>query len=79
MLRSRATHCLSGLNVGRSVCQDVLEDGLEGLEDLLALDARAQLDAQQAGERSRCPLLVAFTCRAAGGGRRTCSVTAVSK
>lgn len=66
MRKLGVTHCLPGLNVGRSVRQDVFEDGLQGLEHLLALDARAQLDAQQAGERSRCPLLVAFTCR---GGR----------
>lgn len=43
------THCLSGLNVSRPVSQDVFEDGLQGLEHLLALDTRAQLDAKQAG------------------------------
>lgn len=54
------THRLPGLNVGRSVRQDGFEDRLQGLEHLLALDARAQLDAQEAGQRRRRPLLLTF-------------------
>lgn len=54
------THRLSGLDVGRSVRQDGFEDRFQGLEHLLAFDARAQLDAQEAGQRSCRPLLLTF-------------------
>lgn len=54
------THRLPGLDVGRPVCQDGFEDRFQGLEHLLAFDARAQLDAQEAGQGSCRPLLFTF-------------------
>ena len=55
------THRLSGLDVGRRVRQDGHEERLQGLQHLLALDARAQLDAQQAGQGGRRALLLTLT------------------
>lgn len=43
------THSLSGLYVCWSISQDVFENGFQGFEHLLTLDAWAQLDTQQAG------------------------------
>ena len=67
-LMTSDTHCLSGLYVGWSVCQDVFEDGFQGLEHLLTLDARAQLDTQQAGQGSRRSLLFALAWHSDGWG-----------
>lgn len=59
--RPSDTHRLPGLDAGRPVRQDGFEDWLQGLEHLLAFNARAQLDAQEAGQRSCRPLLLTFT------------------
>lgn len=54
------SHRLSGLDVGRGVEEDGPEDGLEGLEHLLALEARAQLYAEQAGQGGCRPLFLSL-------------------
>ncbi|KAJ8249790.1 hypothetical protein COCON_G00230060 [Conger conger] len=57
------THRLPGLDVGGAVVEDALEDGLEGLEHLLTLDAGAQLQAEETGQGGGRCLLLSFTWR----------------